>query len=77
LFYPKDGETVIGLNKALSSNIVILLKEGKIDRIVFVQEPDSKLTPLKDVNDADRYLEGFSWQGDKRPATREDIRVWK
>lgn len=77
LFYPKDGDSVIGLNKALSSNILISLKDGKIDRIAFLSEPDSKLTPLKDVTDADRYLEGFAWHGDKRPASREDIRVWK
>lgn len=77
LFYPKDGEQIIGQNKAVSSNILIYFKEGKIDRIAFIAGPDSKLTPLKDVGVNDLYLEGFNWQGDKRPGNRNDIRVWK
>lgn len=77
LFYPKDGTQVIGQNKALSSNIRISFISGKIDRIAFITDPDSKLTPLKDLGVKDLYLEGFKWLDEKRPKTRQDIRVWK
>lgn len=77
LFYPKDGLQIIGQNKALSSNIKIYFKEGKIDRIAFITDPDSKLTPLKDVKGNELYLEGFLWMDDKRPKSRDDIRIWK
>ena len=77
LFYPKDGTEVIGQNKALSSNIRIYFTDGKIDRIAFITDPDSKLTPLKDLGATDLYLEGFMWLDDKRPKNRNDIRVWK
>lgn len=77
LFYPKDGEEIIGQNKALSSSILIYFKDGKVDRISFIASPDSKLTPLKEVGPDDLYLDGFRWQDDKRPKNRYDIRVWK
>jgi hypothetical protein len=77
LFYPKDDESIIGQHKSLSSKILIYLKEGKIDRISFITDPDSRLTPLKDLGPKDLYLEAFKWMGDKRPVDREDIRSWK
>ncbi len=77
LFYPKDDESIIGQHKSLSSEILISFKDGKIDRISFVKDPDSKLTPLKDLGPTDLYLEAFKWLGEKRPANREDIRTWK
>jgi len=77
LFYPKEGTDYIGQNKAVSSNIHIYLKEGKVDKIGFLSDPDSKLIPLKQLKDKDYYLEGFKWSGDKRPLSKEDILIWK
>jgi lipopolysaccharide export system protein LptA len=77
LFYPKDGEEFIGQYKALSSIIRIFFADGKFDRISFITDPDSKLTPIKDLAPSDLYLEGFSWKEGKRPVSREDIMVWK
>jgi hypothetical protein len=77
LFYPKDGADFIGQNKAQSSTIRITFAEGKIDRIAFLTDPDSKLTPLKELLAKDLYLDGFKWMEEKRPKNREDIRIWK
>jgi lipopolysaccharide export system protein LptA len=77
LFYPKDGTQIIGHNKALSSTIRIIFLKGKIDKISFITDPDSKLTPLKQLTASDLYLDGFEWLDEKRPKTRDDIRIWK
>jgi lipopolysaccharide export system protein LptA len=77
LFYPKDGEQIIGHQKTLCSNINMYFKEKKIDKISFLADPDNKLTPMKDLKPEDLYLEGFEWLGEKRPANREAIRDWK
>jgi len=77
LFYPKDGLQFIGHNKSLSSTIRIIFVKGKIDQISFITDPDSKLTPLKDLGAKDLYLDGFMWLDEKRPKSRQDIRVWK
>lgn len=77
IFYPKDGDQIIGQNKVLSSNIRIYFKDEKIDRIASIIDPDSKLTPIKNLGNNDFYLDGFIWHEKKRPITREDIRTWK
>lgn len=75
--YLKDEEEFIGQNKVLSSRIQIYFKDKKIDRITFLKDPDSKLTPMKDLGEKDLYLDGFKWLGDKRPQSRETLGVWK
>jgi lipopolysaccharide export system protein LptA len=77
LIYPKDGTEFIGQNKALSSDIFIYFLSGKIDRIAFISAPDSKLTPIKDLSESDKYLDGFKWQGEKRPLSRDDLKTIK
>ncbi len=77
LFYPKDKEEIIGLNKTVCSSILIVFKEKKMDHIAFLTEPDNKLTPLNELSPQERYLDGFNWLGDKRPLSREAILEWK
>ena len=76
-FYPKDGDQFIGQNRNISSNYRINFLNGKVDKISFIGAPDSKLIPMKDLKESDMYLEGFKWSDDKRPKSRDDIRVWK
>ncbi|MDD2813874.1 MAG: OstA-like protein [Bacteroidales bacterium] len=77
LFYPKDGEEIIGLYKAVSSSIAIRLLDGKINKISFLVDPDSKLLPIKGLTQNERFLEGFLWLGNKRPFDRQDVSNWK
>jgi len=77
LSYLKNEEEIVGQNRVVSSRIVIFFKDKKIDRISFLKDPDSKLTPLKDLGDKDLYLDGFKWLGDKRPQSRETLGIWK
>ena len=77
LFYPKDDEDIIGLNHAVCSNIHLYFKEGKIDRIALISDPDPRLIPMKDATEKDKYLEGFRWLEEFRPQNSQDIRLWK
>jgi lipopolysaccharide export system protein LptA len=77
LFYPEDEKGMIGMNKAVSSDTEILFKEGKIDRVKFINEPDPTLYPLKDVKVSEMYLEGFSWKVKLRPLNKDDIYIWE
>ena len=76
LFYPEDEKGYIGLNKAVSSDTQILFKDGKIDRVKFITDPDPTLTPLKDVKSTDLQLEGFTWLSILRPRNKDDIYIW-
>jgi len=77
LFYPENEDGKIGLNKAVCSDIVLVFLDGKIDVVKFLTDPDSQLTPLKQVTEADKTLEGFNWQGAIRPKSRYDVFEWK
>lgn len=73
LYYAREKEDIIGLNKAESSNIAIKFKEGKISRIAFYKTPEGVLKPLLELTDEDKKLAGFDWKVDQRPRSKEDI----
>ena len=74
LYYARDNDQkMIGLNRAESSNISILLKDGKIFKIAFVRSPLGQLKPMFDLNPEDRTLNGFDWKIRFRPLSRYDI----
>lgn len=73
LYYARDAEGVIGLNKAESSRIVINLKDSKVKRISFISNPEGTLTPMLQLIDEDTKLQGFEWLNDIRPKDILDI----
>ncbi len=73
LYYAREKENVIGLNRAESSKISIMFKEGKIDQIKFFKKPEGELKPLTELTDADKRLKGFEWKIYLRPLSKYDI----
>lgn len=73
LYYAREDEKMIGLNRAESSNISIRFKDGKIYRIAFLKAPEGVLKPMFDLTDADKTLSGFDWKIDQRPLSKFDI----
>lgn len=74
VYYAEDDqEGYIGVNRAQGSRLRILIRENKVDRISFYNQPDAKLHPIQHINPADFLLEGFKWYGHLRPA-REQLR---
>lgn len=76
VYYAKDKDVVIGANKAICSNINLYMKEGKINRIVFLEQPDATFYPLHKIKQEDVSLKGFSWQDHLRPMEMKDIFLW-
>jgi hypothetical protein len=77
IYFPKDEEELIGVNKAESTDLIIYLEEGKIERIKFIVEPAATLFPPDDLQENELYLGGFIWWDQFRPYSKEDIFVWK
>lgn len=73
IYYARDKEEIIGLNRMESSKIYITFEEGKISRIGFDSAPEGKLTPLKQLKEEERRLAGFDWKEGIRPRDRNDI----
>jgi len=73
LYYAREKNSIIGINRAESSNISILFKDGKIYKIGFQKQPEGELKPLLNLSESDMFLSDFNWYGDKRPISKDDI----
>ncbi len=73
IYYARDKDNIIGLNRAESSKIVIKFRDGKIFRIAFLGNPEGKLNPIPLLKEEERRLNGFDWKEAIRPASRTDI----
>ncbi len=73
IYYPKDKNEVIGVNKAESSDLVIFLKGNKVQEIIFYTKPDATLYPLDKAPQNELRLKDFVWLEKYRPANKEDI----
>lgn len=74
IYYLRDeDESLIGINKAESSNMKIWVRDNQIKRIAYMQQPHAPLYPLDKLPAAERTLKGFKWLIDDRPANRDEI----
>jgi len=77
IYYPKDDEEIIGVNKATSSNMLIRLKEEKIYKINFINQPDAVFMSLEDAGSEELILPGFDWLAPLwRPMSWRDVFIW-
>ncbi|MGZ5303835.1 MAG: OstA-like protein [Bacteroidia bacterium] len=75
IYYVRDDDSAyIGMNKIASSNIKIGVKEQKVTRINFMQDPDAVLYPIKEADPAEFRLQGFRWRASERPLNVEALR---
>ena len=73
LYYAREKEEIIGLNRAESSKISIRFKEGKINTISFLSAPEGELKPLTELKEEDKKLKDFDWKIQLRPLSKYDI----
>jgi len=73
LYYARQDEGIIGLNRVESSRISIRFKEGKIFGISFFQKPEGVLKPLFALTEEEKTLSGFEWKIHLRPLSRHDV----
>lgn len=73
LYYAREENEIIGLNRAESSKISILFKEGQIFKIIFRSAPEGELKPILGLTEEEKKLPGFDWKNDERPLTKHDI----
>jgi lipopolysaccharide export system protein LptA len=77
IYFAEDNNALIGVNRAESSNLVIYLKDKKVDKIYFYTNPTATLFPINSLSDQELKLEGFKWLEEYRPLQKEDIFIWK
>lgn len=75
VYYIRDDDTkdLIGINKAVSSNMIIRLENQEIKKITYIGNPKATLYPEKELSAAERNLKGFVWRIHERPLSKDDI----
>ena len=76
-FAEDDDGAYIGINKALSSRMMIYLDSSKIKDIMFYIKPEATLFTLEELVGEERKLRGLRWLGEIRPMKKDDIFIWK
>ncbi len=77
VYYPKDKEFLIGVNRAEASSLTIFLDKRAVDTIVLHKKPSGNMNPPFLLNQEDQKLEGFQWFEAYRPKKMEDIFVFE
>ncbi|MFO8236577.1 MAG: OstA-like protein [Bacteroidales bacterium] len=74
IYYTVDKNEIIGVNKAISSNLIIKLRDNQVERINMINSPGGTLYPLGDLEET--KLKGFQWLEQHRPRKKSDIFIW-
>jgi lipopolysaccharide export system protein LptA len=77
IYYAKDKENFIGVNKAESSDMTLYRENKHIKKIVFLTKPDATLFPLNKAPKEEIVLKGFKWYKISRPHSKTDIFNWQ
>lgn len=73
IYYPKDDQTLIGVNRAESSSLSIWLENRKITNITMRVSPSGNMNPPLLLGEKDQKLQGFVWLDKYRPSSKDDI----
>ena len=77
LYFPVDGDEIIGMNKGESTDMTIYVKNRQVKHIVYRSSPKSNIYPLDNVTVSDSRLHGFSWLETVRPKSPDEIFIWQ
>jgi lipopolysaccharide export system protein LptA len=73
IFYPKNKNGFIGLNKTISASLKIFMLDNEVERVDCLIKPSATLYPLEKVETDDVLLEDFQWLSKYRPQSKKDI----
>jgi len=77
IYYVREEDrSLIGINKAVASDMLIFLDKNAIKTITYIDRPQATMYPEKDMSPYDLKLKNFIWLDDQRPASKEDIFIW-
>ena len=74
IYFTKDGEEVVGVNYAESTDLNIYLKNGGVRRINLKKQPEGTMYPLDELEET--KLKDFKWLDKLRPKSKIDIFYW-
>ncbi|GHA75802.1 hypothetical protein GCM10007389_32160 [Pontibacter akesuensis] len=72
IYFALEGDSLVtGMNKSISSDMILRFGENKLKTISFLVQPDASFIPPHELKEAEKTLEGFSWMAELRPTKKE------
>jgi hypothetical protein len=77
IYFTVDEKTneIVGVNFAESSDIIIHMNNGQVNRINMIKQPTGTLFPLEEFKET--KLKDFQWLDHLRPKSKDAIFVWQ
>jgi len=75
-FAREEDKTLIGINTAMSSDMLVFLDKNKLKSITYINNPEAHLVPEKAIPINERKLKNFKWEERRRPMKKTDIFTW-
>ncbi len=72
----EEDKSLIGINVAVSGEMLIFLDDSKVRSITYIDKPDAHLYPETTVPPNERKLKNFRWEEARRPMKKSDIFSW-
>jgi lipopolysaccharide export system protein LptA len=68
IYFALEGDSVMtGMNKSVSSDLVLKFQDKKIQTITFLTNPDMAFIPPHELKEPDKRLRGFKWRPEEQP----------
>ena len=77
IYYVLDKDALIGLNRAICSDITVRFKENKLQTITFIKKPEARFIPPHEIKEEDTRLKGFKWRIEEKPTRNEVLHLKK
>lgn len=68
-----EEEAYIGVNKTLSSEMMLAFGNNKVESIRFFDQPQATFYPMQKADHAGLRLKGFKWNMEERPQSFDDL----
>lgn len=74
VYYAVDEEgAYVGVNKTISSDMILYFGSNQIERILFVTAPQATMFPMRQADHEGLQMSGFNWITDIRPNSFADL----
>jgi lipopolysaccharide export system protein LptA len=68
IYFALEGDTAMtGMNKSVSSDLVLKFQDKKLQTITFLTNPDMAFIPPHELKEPDKRLRGFKWRPEEQP----------
>lgn len=77
IYFIKEEDFLMGVNKVTSQSMIIYLTDNKVDRIWFYTKPTGVIYPPLSLTEDELYVPNFEWLEEYRPTKSTDVFNWK